>query len=121
LLRAYEYFWRFTKDDNARARLWIEKAIEQDPKTAEAYAFLAGTYWWGAWNQWSANPQADFARARDLAQKALTLDDSNADALTSLSYVDFLQGRFDQAVADAERAVQSTPITLRAMPLCRMR
>jgi tetratricopeptide (TPR) repeat protein len=109
LLRADEYLWRFTKDDNSRARLWIEKSIKEDPKFAEAYAFLAVTYWWDAWNQWSANPQADFARARELSQEALRLDDSNADALKCLSYIDFLQGRFDEAVADAKRAVAGNP------------
>jgi adenylate cyclase len=109
LLRAYGYFWRMNKDDNARAHLWIEKAMEQDPEFAEAYAGLAGTFWYAAWNQWSANPQSDFARARELAKKALALDDSNVDALDSLSYVDFLQGRFDQAVDDAQRAVAINP------------
>jgi tetratricopeptide (TPR) repeat protein len=37
------------------------------------------------------------------------LDDSNADALALLSSVDWVQGRFDQAVADAERAVDINP------------
>ena len=40
-LRAWNICWRFTKDDNARARQWAEKAIELDPKFADAYAFQA--------------------------------------------------------------------------------
>jgi adenylate cyclase len=99
----------WTKDDEAKARHWLENAVRLDPKFAEAYAFLAWTYWWDAWNQWSVNPQADFEHSRALAQKALALDDSNADALSSLSYIDFNQGRSDQAVAEAEQAVAANP------------
>jgi adenylate cyclase len=44
-----------------------------------------------------------------MALKALALDDSNVDALLSLSYIDFNQRRFDQAVAEAERAVATNP------------
>ena len=44
-----------------------------------------------------------------MAQKALALDDSNSDALALLSCVDWLQRRFDQAVADGERAVAINP------------
>jgi len=37
------------------------------------------------------------------------VDDSNSDALGLLSYVDWMQRRFDQAVADAQRAVAINP------------
>jgi adenylate cyclase len=109
ILRAVEYFWRYTKGDNARARQWIEKTIELDPKFAAAYAFLGWTYYYDAWNQWSENPQADFERSRELAEKALALDDSNSDALALLSDVDWNQRQFDQAVADARRAIALNP------------
>ena len=54
-LRAAEYIWRLTKDDNARARQWLEKAIALDPNFSAAYSF-AGVRPIGrdAWNQWSA-------------------------------------------------------------------
>jgi tetratricopeptide (TPR) repeat protein len=48
-------------------------------------------------------------RSAELAHKALALDDSNSDALALLSHVDWLQRRFDQAVADAQRAVAINP------------
>jgi len=99
----------WTRDDAIKARRWLEKAIALDPNFAQAYAFLAFTYWTDALNQWSANPQADLQHARELALKALALDDSNADALRHLSYIDGIQGRFDQALADAEQAVAANP------------
>jgi adenylate cyclase len=99
----------FTKDDERKARHWLEKAIALDPNYAQAYALLAWTYWWDAWNLWSPNPQADWQHSRELAQKALALDDSNPDALGVLTRVDFFQGLYDQAIDEAEHAVASDP------------
>ena len=109
MLRASEYWFRFSKDDNAKARQWLEKAIQSDPKYAEAYAFLAGTYQGAVLFRWSANPQADVARASELAQKALSLDDSNGMALSELCEIDYLQRRFEQAVAEGGRCVTTNP------------
>jgi adenylate cyclase len=39
-LRGAEYTWRATKDDNAKARQWVQRAIALDPKYADAYASL---------------------------------------------------------------------------------
>jgi adenylate cyclase len=109
LLRAWEYRFRLTKDDNARSRQWLEKAIKLDPKCATAYALLGSIYWSNVWNQWSEHPKADLERASQLVHKALALDDSNSVALNTLSYVDWMQRRYDQAVVDAERAVAINP------------
>jgi len=61
------------------------------------------------WNQWSENPRADLEHASELAQKALALDESNSDALALLCEVDWVHLRYDQAVADGERAVAINP------------
>jgi adenylate cyclase len=104
-LHAAEYFWRFTKDDNVSARQWDEKAIQLDPKFAWAYSSVGWTYFFDALNRWSANPEADLAHASEVDQKALSLDDSNVDALTLLSALDSSRKRPEQAIADAERAI----------------
>jgi adenylate cyclase len=108
-LRATGYVWRMTKDDNARARLWLQKAIALDPNFSAAYSFVGLTYCYDTFNQWSENPQADLGRASKLAQKALALDDSNSDALVVLSSIDWQQRRTDQAVAEAQRAITLNP------------
>jgi adenylate cyclase len=108
-LRATEFFWRMTRDDNVKARQWDEKAIALDPKFAEAYASLAWTRWMDAWNRWSDNPPEELRRASEATQKALTLDESNCTALGLLSEIDWLQMQFDQAVSDARRAVAINP------------
>ena len=47
LLRGTEYLFRVTKDGNLKARPMFEKAIELDPKYAEAYALLGANYFDG--------------------------------------------------------------------------
>jgi adenylate cyclase len=109
VLRGAGYYWRMTKEGSQKARGLLEKAIELDPKYADAYSYLGWTYGWAVGNQWSKNPQEDLKRADELAQKALALDDSNLLAMTLISQDDWMEGRYDQAVADSERAVALNP------------
>jgi tetratricopeptide (TPR) repeat protein len=60
-------------------------------------------------NYWSQNRDGDLKRSSELAYKALTFDDSDSDALTLLSRVEWMQKRFDQAVAAGKRAVAINP------------
>ena len=108
LLRVGEYAARFTKEDNSAARHWAEKAVALDPRSADAYVGLAGSYLSAALFR-SDNPEADLNHASELAQKALDLDDSNSAALPSLCEIHWMQRRFDQAVAEGERAVAINP------------
>jgi len=118
-LRATEYVFRATKVDNAKARQWLEKAIDLDPKYAQAYAGLGWNHPVATWNQWG-DPRADLEDASELAQKALALDDSNSSALALLCESDWMHLRYDQAVANGERAVPSISITRKAITPCQM-
>jgi adenylate cyclase len=60
-------------------------------------------------DRWSVNPAADLKRATELAQKALTLDDSNGTALSQLCEIYWMQQQFDRAVAEGERCVAINP------------
>jgi adenylate cyclase len=109
LLRAGEYFTRFTREDHLKERAWLEKAIAVDPTYSQAYALLAGNYSSGVLFGWSENPAEDFAHATSLAQKALTLDDSHSYALAKLCEIHWQQKRYDQAIAECERVVALDP------------
>jgi adenylate cyclase len=108
-LRGLEYLSRQTKDDNVEARHWEREAIKLDPSFGEAYASIGWSYLVDVFNQWSENPQADMQHSSEMVHKALASDDSNATAFMTLSCGDWMQRRFDQAVADAERAVAINP------------
>ena len=108
-LRAGEYGFRLTKEDIAKERDLLEKAIALDPKFAQAYAGLGTTYWWDAFVQFSRDQPADLRRALELAERALALDDSCSLALGLRSRVDWMLRRFDQAIGDARRAITIDP------------
>ncbi|MBV8360760.1 MAG: adenylate/guanylate cyclase domain-containing protein [Deltaproteobacteria bacterium] len=108
-LRANNHLWRFTKDDNALAREWHEKAIELDPKFVGAYIGLGWTYFFDCDFQWTDHPKTDLERSIEMGQKALLLDDSSCEALALLSNDYTRQGQYDRAVAEGERAVSINP------------
>jgi tetratricopeptide (TPR) repeat protein len=57
----------------------------------------------------TTDPQRDLEQARTLAQNALILDDSNVFALWVLAELDWEQRRFDEAIANGQRAVAHNP------------
>jgi TolB-like protein/class 3 adenylate cyclase/Tfp pilus assembly protein PilF len=107
-LRGLEYGSRFTKESNAQARQMFEKAIELDPRYAEAYSALGLTYYVEWVLQWSSDPQT-LERAFETAQKAIALDDSLPWAHRVLSYAYLLKKQHAQSIAEAERAVTLDP------------
>ncbi|MBI3303741.1 MAG: adenylate/guanylate cyclase domain-containing protein [Deltaproteobacteria bacterium] len=107
-LRGLEYFLRTTKESNAQARRMFEKAIELDPRYAEAYSALALTYYVEWVLQWSPDPQT-LERALETAQRAIALNDSLPWAHRVLSYAYLLKKQHAQASAEAERAVTLDP------------
>jgi eukaryotic-like serine/threonine-protein kinase len=87
----------------------FDKAIEKDPKFALAYAGLADCY---ALLQFYEAPLASngYQSARENALKALDLDDSLAEAHTSLAYVKFYFDRDHRgAEASFRRAIDLNP------------
>jgi len=125
VLRGAWYSWGGTQEGNAKARAMYEKAIELDPKYADAYVDVGWTYFWDLVNGW-IEPSQEFPAgthpdpvksqeraiefASGMVQKAITLDDSLPDAYSLLSQIDIYKGRhYDQAGADAERAIALDP------------
>jgi len=107
-LRARESFNRRTQAANAQAHQLYEQALALDPQYAEAYTRLGWTYYveWGY--HWSADPQ-NLERAFELAQKALTLDGSLPIAHSLLGMIYARKHRYDQAIAEGERAIAFDP------------
>jgi adenylate cyclase len=115
-LRGHEYYSPGSKDGNEKARQWFERAIEHDPKFADAYAYLGWTYFFEAVFQWGRNTQAAMEKAQELAQKALDLDNGNNPALALLTELDLHQGRIERAVADGEREIALNPNSYNGYP-----
>jgi adenylate cyclase len=104
------FFWnKRTGADLRTAIEYFNQALGKDPSYALAYAGLADSYSlleaYGA-----ASPADSFPQAKAAAKKALQLDDTLAEAHTSLAlvlaYYDF---DFEQSLKEYERAIQLNP------------
>ncbi|MFQ5761354.1 MAG: tetratricopeptide repeat protein, partial [Acidiferrobacterales bacterium] len=108
LLRGREYLARTTRSTNMEAQQMFERAIELDPRYASAYAWLGWTYRKAVGHGWTEFPDEALQQAKDLAQKALSLEES-AVAHGLLAYVYVLRGQYDLATHALERAMALNP------------
>src|SRR6266704_4740487 len=103
------YLWnRRTGENLKKALVYFEQAAEKDPHYALAYSGMADSctlipiYSAGT-------PQEYNPRARAAAQKAVELDDSLAEAHTSLAYVFYVDFEYAQSVKEFEHAISLNP------------
>jgi adenylate cyclase len=108
VLRGEEERHRTTREANVQARRLFLKALDLDPGYARAYVGLGWTHLqsWQFW--WSADPES-LERARELAERALALDDTLAEAHLLLGQIYLWRKEHDRAIAQAERAVALSP------------
>jgi TolB-like protein/Tfp pilus assembly protein PilF len=100
---------RVTKEATVEARELFERVIELEPDSPLGYSWSAVTHWLEAWRDWSKSPDESRKRAEELAQKALSLDDNNPDAHSLLGLVYVLDGQFEKAISEGERAISLGP------------
>lgn len=102
------YFWnKRTPQDMREAVRYFRQAIKLDPNYAQAYAGLADAYLLGGFALEDSN---ESLTSKDIARKALALDNTLAEAHTSLAY--YLSAvDWDWAAAEAEfqRAIELNP------------
>ena len=108
-LRGSEYFARATKEAVAQARQMYEKAIELDPEFSVAYVDLGWTYVSDWAFQWGQDPDAALGKAFELAQKALSLDDSLPGAYRLLGSLCAWRKEYDNSVTALEKAIALDP------------
>jgi TolB-like protein/class 3 adenylate cyclase len=118
-LQGWEHYQRFTAEDFVKAIPLFESAIEMDPDYGHAYAALASLYWitYRHGDPWSlkVNPDnANFVSIMGVRQKLETYADLAMMHPTPLAHKvmsarswDYRQ--FDQAVAEAQRAIALDP------------
>ena len=108
-LEGFEYFYRFTKEDNAQARKLFEDAIALDPNYAAPYSLLGWTYLNNIYFSWSENPLESFEIAEKFALKALAINESMDHAHSLLSQICIFKRQYDKAIEEAEKAVAIAP------------
>ncbi len=110
-LRGWQHYLRRTPDHYVKARGYFETAIELDPKYSRAYAALASVYWKSLFEGWYPAEEIDRDTLKARAREYLDLAMTNPTALAHqvAAYMHLWRGRWDEAVAAGQRAVDRDP------------
>jgi adenylate cyclase len=109
VLRGRDSDARNTRSANIDARTQFEHAIKLDPAYASAYVALGQTRLRAAGSGWTEFPDDALEQAEGLAQKAIDLDEGNAEAHELLAAVYFNRGKFDVAISENDLAIALNP------------
>ncbi|MEJ0074083.1 MAG: winged helix-turn-helix domain-containing protein [Alphaproteobacteria bacterium] len=115
-LEAYDYVLRArpasqrpARASIVEARELLRRAIALDPNYASAYAGLADTYHIATVMGWAESPTEFLGRAAELANKALSLNESEVHARSILGRIHIFYRRYEQAKAEIDRAIAINP------------
>jgi adenylate cyclase len=109
VLEAMEYHNRFTIQDTNLARQKAEEAIAMCPESPGPYWAMAWVHYNDYFLALSRSPQESLDKAIELGQKALVLDDSNAEFHGALCVFYTPKREYDKAIAEGERALVLNP------------
>ena len=115
VLRARPALQSPTRANNVEARMLLKRAIELDPNYAAAHAALGDTYHMAASMGWAESPSDFLDRAEELANKALSLDDSEVRAHVILAHIHLFHQRYREAEVQIERAIAINPNDARSL------
>ncbi len=98
-----------SKEGVGRAREYWRKALALDPRSATLNAMLGLIHWASARFGWWDDRKTELARVEEYVETALAIDDENADAHYVRALLLLVNGRHDEAVAEAWRAIDLGP------------
>ncbi len=107
-LKGRSRYFSYAPEDNLEAGKLFERAIEIDPKFAEAQTYLAMCYV-NAWLFLWPGFEAGLARAGEIARTAVAIAPDSAVAHLRLGWVELFQRNHDAANVSFERALSLDP------------
>jgi adenylate cyclase len=115
VLRARPALQRPARASIVEARVLLRRAIEIDQNYAAAYAALGETYFAAVSMGWAESPTIFMSRAEEMANKALSLDDSEVRAHIILGRIHIFYQRYEEAKAELDRAIAINPSDANAL------
>jgi len=103
-LRARDFLYHFNRNSLSFSVQLFRKAIELDPRYADAYAGLAHSY--AASYQFIERNETLLDKAIELSLKALMYDNSLPEAYDSLSLAYYNKGLFDEGIVASKKAIE---------------
>jgi len=111
-VRGLNLFERTSKENNAKAMELFQRAVELDPGYVWAWVRLAWTHLVAS--RYSPTPSESFKQAVQIAQKAVAMDDSDADVHALLGNIFSRQHRYEQAITEGQKALALGPTNAQA-------
>ena len=109
-LKGRYHFVRGTDRDRAKAYEYFQQTVQKDPSFASGYGAMALLDAHGGAYRGAAGPTPEFrVQARQLASKALELDDTLAEAYVALAWLELTDWDFAGADRDFKRAIELNP------------
>jgi adenylate cyclase len=114
-LRGLWHIRRPTRDDCERAIELLTRAVQLDPDSAFAHAYLANGHYRMLQLQWTTDREGDLRAVVEHAERAVACDPMDANGYLFLSLARSLQGKRDEVLTTLRRAVELNP----SMPVAR--
>ena len=108
VMRALSHYWRMTREDNEAAQKLLEQAIAIDPDYSQAQGVLAVSHMFGTRMGWE-DRAVSVPVAQRAALAAIGADGEDPWAHLAVASVYVYQGRFDDALAEFEAALNLNP------------
>ena len=109
VVRAHAHLSRLNKGDNDEARGLLDKAVARDPDSAWGYTGLAISHTQDALWGWSDSRVQSIMAAQQNAQRAIALDEGDAQAHAVIGLVRLVSRQHDAAIQTLERAIELNP------------
>ena len=107
-LKGRASFHRFAPEHILEAIKCLEEAIKIDPNFADAYGYLSYCHFYG-WSHMTPGFDDNLERANKMAERGVALDGTSGTALARLGWIQAFLRRYDQAVANLEKAIALAP------------
>ena len=109
VMKGWDAYNKFTREDNAAARDFFQQAIRIDPNYARAYAGLAWTYELDYDFEWTDDDERSLKLALENAGTAVRLDPNDIQAQWGLGWAYLYSRQFDNALAHYLRTRKLNP------------
>jgi adenylate cyclase len=108
-MEAYMNYLLQTKEGNTLGKKLAEEVIALDPKFPRGYVVLAQTYLWDILLGTTESPEKSLAKAKELTEKAIALDNSESSAHGIMGSIYLMSRQYDKAITQVERAISLNP------------
>jgi adenylate cyclase len=108
-VRAWKLATKYSKENEAKARELLGRALKLDPNYPFLWTVLGWTHYYDAAFRWTKFPAESLKRSVECAKKALVLDpeDPLAYGLLGLTYL--RQKKYEEAIAAGQKAIALDP------------